>query len=101
ASRLLPSCLIQFSPPEEAPNLGIAGFIARCPGIPVRNHTTCFGIQKNGIVSNRKNARQFMSHDDNGSTEALSRLKDEIIKQASADWIEARGWLVKEQDFRV
>src|SRR6266849_4538871 len=59
------------------------------------------GVEKDAVVADREDARQLVGHDDDGRTQALPQLEDQVVEPSRAHRVEPRGGLVEEEDVRV
>src|SRR6266446_5439971 len=70
-------------------------------GIAFGDHCPALGVEKDAVVADCKDARQFVSHDYDRRAEIVAQFEDQIVEQARAYRIETGGWLVEEKYFRV
>src|SRR5262245_49941518 len=59
------------------------------------------GIEVDGGVANREDARELVRNDDEGRAEAVAQLDDEVVEPTRRDRVEAGGRLVEEQDLGI
>src|SRR6516164_1572159 len=64
-------------------------------------HGPRFGIEEDRVVGDGEDAGELMTDHYDGGAEAVAQFEDQLIQVAGTDWIQARGWFVKKQDFRV
>src|SRR5208283_5046004 len=77
-----------LTPGQEAPNFGVIAFRQEFVGIANRNHCPGFPIEENRVVSDGKNACQFMAHNHHGCPQAVAKLEDEFIQAPCADRVQ-------------
>src|SRR5271157_1811452 len=95
------SCFSLLTPGQEAPNSGVIAFSQEFVGIPNRNHCPGFPIEENRVVSDGKNACQFMAHYHHGCPQAVAKLEDEFIEVPCADRVQSRRGFVEKEDIRI
>src|ERR1700737_3677809 len=69
-------------------------------GVAFCDHCPALGVEKDAVVADCKDAREFVGHDHDRRAEAVTQFQDQVIEQARAYWIEAGRWLRKKKFFR-
>ena len=69
-----------FAPGEEFLYFRVLSFSQHPVRVTLGNHCAGFRIKKDGIVANGKNTGQLMSHYYYCCSQAVTQLKDQIIK---------------------
>src|SRR5208283_189979 len=90
-----------LSPGQKVDHFGVFRLGEEVPGLSRSNHRFRVGVEKDRIVSDRKDARQLMGHNNYCSPETISQFDDQLVKQVRADGIEPCRRFIEEEDFRV
>ena len=58
-------------------------------------------VQKYGLGRDGEDARELVGHDDEGGSQALAQLQNQLVEKVRADRIESRRRLIDEQDLGI
>src|SRR5438132_4997259 len=86
---------------EEGMHPGVFRFGQKLPRVARGDHRLAFPVEEHGVVADGEDARELVRHDDDGGTQAVAQVEDEIVEAPRADRIEPRRRFVEEEDVRV
>src|SRR5580704_10585262 len=70
-------------------------------GIPACDHGVTLAIEQDAVAGDSENTGELVRDHDDGRAEAIVQIKDQIVEQTRADWIESGGWFVEEDDLGI
>src|SRR5208283_1994535 len=95
------SCFSLLTPGQEAANFGVITFRQEFFRVPGRSHGPGFRIEKNRVVTDGKDACQFVRDDHDRGPKAVTQFQDEFVEAACAYRVKSRRGFVEKEDIRI
>src|SRR5262249_12862198 len=90
-----------LSPLQEGTYLGIVRRVAELLRVAERHLGARLGVEEDGAVADREDARELGSRPDERGAEALPQLEDRVVEAPRAERIEAGGGLAEKHPLGI